>query len=525
MEKDDGSKKALIIAVSHYDLLQPLTFCMNDGNEMFTTLKSLGYEIHDNHKLIGRVKWDDLRCAIIDFFRNRNVNPKDTLLLYYSGHGVLDAYGDHNLAPSELDPFEPDSKGFPFDELTKMIDKSNSQRIVTVLDCCYSGAARIGKGGEEDAANAGRKAIDEKSRILERGEGKCILAASQAYQKAFETAQKNHSLFSYYLIEGLKGNEETVDNYGYVTPDSLGRYVYNKIMSLPPEERPIQRPIRKVQQSGDIILAYYPQFARTMTDNHFAGATRESERYHRSGKSARDLHSEGRRTESVTIDAALPVNVTYEDAIFIALVNPPSLTILKTTLSFRPYYVFDYKLHSTRIDRAGKNHKIIDEGTHIVDALNGKILYQNVVTSKSYIPDFFSKMSQDSLYKEAALNDIEETGVIHDFLNIKPEFHYEAQRISSYVLEVVEPKLPAKAAKIMILGEIIEDNTKDISYKMKFANGRVEDREMRVIPEQSEIRITRIALVHHPKWVVNFKAKEVIYTRKILGCVKYETDG
>ena len=36
MEKDDGSKKALIIAVSHYDTLQPLSFCMNDGNEMLT---------------------------------------------------------------------------------------------------------------------------------------------------------------------------------------------------------------------------------------------------------------------------------------------------------------------------------------------------------------------------------------------------------------------------------------------------------------------------------------------------------
>ena len=51
---------------------------------------------------------------------------------------------------------------------------------------------------------------------------------------------------------------------------------------------------------------------------------------------------------------------------------------------------------------------------------------------------------------------------------------------------------------------------------MKFADGRVEDREMRIIPKQSEIKITRTALVHHPKWVVNFKAKEVIYTRKIL---------
>ena len=88
------------------------------------------------------------------------------------------------------------------------------------------------------------------------------MAASQAYQKAFETAQKSHSLFSYYLIEGLKGNEETVDKYGYITPDSSSKYVYNRIMLLPPRERPMQKPIRKVEQSGDIILAYYPELAK-----------------------------------------------------------------------------------------------------------------------------------------------------------------------------------------------------------------------------------------------------------------------
>jgi hypothetical protein len=267
METNGGSKKAIIIAVSDYEILQPLDFCKSDGNEMYAILKSLNYEIQENHKLVGRVKWQDLRRSIIDFFRNRNIKPRDTLLFYFSGHGVLDAFGDHYLAPSELDPFEPDANGFLFDELTRVIDKSNSQRIVTILDCCYSGAAKIGKGGEEDAANAGRKAIDEKSRILERGEGKCILAASQAYQKAFETTQKDHSLFTHFLIEGLKGNEEAVDNYGCVTPDLLGKFIYNRIMSLPVEKQPHQKPIRKVQQSGDIVLAYYPQFAKMKDKN------------------------------------------------------------------------------------------------------------------------------------------------------------------------------------------------------------------------------------------------------------------
>ena len=257
MERNGGSKKAIIIGISDYDLLQPLNFCKTDGIKMHELLRSLGYEILENHKLIGRVNRDDLRNAIIEFFRNRNVKLKDTLLFYYSGHGVLDAYGDPYLAPSALNPFEPDTNGYPFDELTKMIRKSISQKIVTILDCCYSGAATLGKGSEEDAANAGRKAIEEKSHLLESGEGRCLLAASQAYQKAFETTQKNHSLFTYYLLEGLSG--QAIDNEGYVTPDSLGKYAYDKIMSLPSEERPMQKPIRKVEASGDIVLAYYPQ--------------------------------------------------------------------------------------------------------------------------------------------------------------------------------------------------------------------------------------------------------------------------
>lgn len=95
------------------------------------------------------------------------------------------------------------------------------------------------------------------------GEGKCILAASQAYQKAFETVQKGNSLFTYYLLEGLSG--QAIDNDGNVTPDSLGKYAYEKIMSLPSEQIPMQRPIRKGEQSGDIILVSYPHLARRKT--------------------------------------------------------------------------------------------------------------------------------------------------------------------------------------------------------------------------------------------------------------------
>src|SRR2546422_6471151 len=124
-------------------------------------------------------------------------------------------------------------------------------------------------------------------------------------------------------------------------------------------------------------------------------------------------------------------------------------------------------------------------------------------------------MSQKPPDSEQVLNDIEEIQVIRDLTNIKPEFPYKAQRTSNYDLEVLEAKVPIKAAKSMIVAEIIEDHTQNISYKMKFADGRKEDREMTIIPKRGEIRFSKASLVHVPKWVVIFKAKEFIYARKI----------
>jgi uncharacterized protein YjbI with pentapeptide repeats len=255
----EGRKKALIISISDYSKLRPLDFCKNDGEEMYDLLKSLGYEIADTNRLIGEVKWETMREAILKFFGDRSIKAKDTLLFYFSGHGVPDGYGDNYLATSEIDPNEPDFRGFSFDEITKMMYKSVSTKIITMLDCCYSGAARIAgpnKASEDAAAKLAREAIDNKSKILEEGQGKCLLAASMATQEAYGLKEKGHSIFTYYLLEGLRGgNGESVDKDGRVTPDSLGTYVYDKVTDVAPD----QKPIKKVEEAGNIILAYYPK--------------------------------------------------------------------------------------------------------------------------------------------------------------------------------------------------------------------------------------------------------------------------
>ena len=119
-----------------------------------------------------------------------------------------DVDGDMYLASSDTDPDKPYRRGFSFEELTKMIQKSISTSVVVILDCCYSGSAKISKGHEEDAAKIGRTAIDEKSRKLPLGQGKYILSASQAAQEAYALETGEHSIFTYYLLEGLRGNTQ-----------------------------------------------------------------------------------------------------------------------------------------------------------------------------------------------------------------------------------------------------------------------------------------------------------------------------
>jgi hypothetical protein len=265
----EAKKRALIISVSKYnsDRLQQLGFCKNDGQDTYDLLKKLGYEMVDNQKLIGHVTYESMRKAIMDFFTDVNNKADDTLLFYYSGHGIPDVDGDIYLASSEIDPDAPFRSGYSFNDLTKMTQRSVSIRIVTILDCCYSGKAKVGskghelisKGDEEAAATLGRDAMQT---VPQQGEGKCLLAASQAAQEAYALKEGDHSIFTYYLLQGLRGNEDSVEADGNVTPHSLGKYIFKSIMNLPPDKRPKQKPITKTELSGDIILASYPPTTR-----------------------------------------------------------------------------------------------------------------------------------------------------------------------------------------------------------------------------------------------------------------------
>jgi hypothetical protein len=59
------------------------------------------------------------------------------------------------LASSNINRIIPDEEGYSFIDLENAMKKTLARRIITILDCCFSGAAELeGKSSVEEAAVA-----------------------------------------------------------------------------------------------------------------------------------------------------------------------------------------------------------------------------------------------------------------------------------------------------------------------------------------------------------------------------------
>jgi len=262
LNSSDGMKKALIISVSDYqdETLENLKSCKNDGDEMFKVLTQLGYEIPSERKLVGKVNSRDMKQAIIKFYRDDSIKPQDTLLFYFSGHGLLDGYGGRFFANTQTGTSIPEEYGIPFRFLTEQVRKTNSDKTVAILDCCFSGGAAMdvvnkfsGSKGEEESEKLGREALENH---FAQSQGTCVLASSLSNRLSYMLPDKPFSAFTYFVLEGLKGHQDAIDNEGCVTPTLLSQFIFSKLQQIKGIN---QKPIRNISVAGKIILAQHPK--------------------------------------------------------------------------------------------------------------------------------------------------------------------------------------------------------------------------------------------------------------------------
>lgn len=129
----------------------------------------------------------------------QNTNPQDAILIYLAGHGenINDKWYfiPHEVTYPERED-DVKTKGISSDELSGYIKNIKAQKILVLIDACKSGAVLVAFRGFED-----RKALSQ----LSRSTGVHIVAASTKDQFAAEVKELGHGVFTYILLEGLKG--------------------------------------------------------------------------------------------------------------------------------------------------------------------------------------------------------------------------------------------------------------------------------------------------------------------------------
>lgn len=168
----------------------------------------------------------------------------DLLLVYFGGHGDLDDEGNAYLIPTDLHSRAALKRtGINLADFTRTIVDSRAQARILILDACHSGIGRSGRGMDPTF---------ERQVFLE-ATGSATLAACRRGEVAYDHDRTPHGVFTYYLLEGLRGAADRHSK-GFVTFNDLKDYVTDQVKTWAVERGQQQWPNASTQLVGDPAL-------------------------------------------------------------------------------------------------------------------------------------------------------------------------------------------------------------------------------------------------------------------------------
>jgi len=258
---------AMLIGCEAYEKAPRLRYIVNDVNALEQALCQRGdfnrrhvKAIHDR-SFGQRPTREGMEKAVQEFL----VRPQsgDRLVVYFSGHGFRDDEGDLYLAPLDCDPSDPQNTGVPVRWLREQVASSKAETKIVILDACHAGSERSVSAGRRDA---GSEDVGEAFRDLDRV---VTIASSAASQPSRLDPDHEHSLFTYWLIEGLKGSADSSRD-GVVSIDELFGFVHQAVSLRSESLGGRQTPVRIVRPDVDgvpVAVKLVPQKLTTVLDD------------------------------------------------------------------------------------------------------------------------------------------------------------------------------------------------------------------------------------------------------------------
>ncbi len=248
-------KFALLVGVSEYQQqgIENLPNSVNDVGAVQEMLEASQFGAFDEVDCLKNPTKGELERAVNYLFANRQSD--DLVLFYFSGHGLRDrAFDLHfGLSATELDEKKVvrSFSAYRASEMHREMNSSRSERQVIILDCCFSGAFTKGLNVKGDKANL----LDIKPDEL-GGKGRAILTSSASTKYSFVRENSELSIYTHYLVDGIRSGAADRDNDGWIGVDELFEYTQEKVTQ---ESSAMTPQFYPVKEGFKILLARSPQ--------------------------------------------------------------------------------------------------------------------------------------------------------------------------------------------------------------------------------------------------------------------------
>ncbi|MBD2568499.1 eIF2A-related protein [Anabaena lutea] len=200
--------------------------------------------------------------------------PLDTILCYFSGHGIINPETQEAflcLADTQKDNIQ--NTGLAVKELLQILGNSKAQNQLIWLDACHSGGMTL------RGINPTPQLVEILQQLASKSKGFYALLSCDTNQQSWEFSELGHGVFTYYLIEALKGKSANAQ--GLISADGIYNYVFHKTLQYIDKinqqlrlinqqkrgkgetqlfsEYPLQTPKRIVESVGELILGKIPE--------------------------------------------------------------------------------------------------------------------------------------------------------------------------------------------------------------------------------------------------------------------------
>jgi hypothetical protein len=207
--------RALVIGISDYENLD--TF--NCESRELTDLKYAKKDANDFAKLLEEyadlfkekpivftdrtATTKNVKDKLVDIFTSNSED--EVIFLFFSGHGRACSKLPNKayFLTYDFDP-ENDYSGVEFSFITDLINESRAKHIFMFMDACKSGM--ISRGGKGEAMNTMMLSREWENFMPNR----IILTSSSENERSFESDELKNGIFTYFLLEGLRGENENI---------------------------------------------------------------------------------------------------------------------------------------------------------------------------------------------------------------------------------------------------------------------------------------------------------------------------